>query len=427
MQGCKHRGCTEYRHLSRRQFMGVSAAAATAVGAPLWLPRVAFADGAMDRDVIITVFLRGGADGLTMCVPYADSNYYKLRPTLNIPRPDSGSPFACSDLDGFFGLPKSMTGLRTAYNMGDLLFVHATGTTDESRSHFQAEYVMEIGKPLDPSLFTGWLGRHLMSSAPTDPNAMLRAVGINSALQRSLAGGPLALPIPDLSDFGIEGWDQTLNERMAAIGAMYAAGPIALRANAANTITTFNMLQTIDFEHYTPANEAVYPDTWFATSLKSTAALIKAGIGVEAIAVDLGGWDTHADQQPREGYMADLMQELADTLGAFHADMAADATKNYLVVVMSEFGRICFENATGGTDHGHGGLMICMGNHIDGGRVLTQWPGLDKEQLFQRQDLAITIDYRDVLAEIVQYRLGNTNLDTVFPDYTPTFRGVTEA
>lgn len=425
MHSCKQRGCNEYHNLSRRQFIGVSAATAAAVGAPMWLPRVAYAGTPTDRDVIITIFLRGGADGLTMCCPHGDNGYYKRRPTLNIPRPDSGSPDACTDLDGFFGIPKPMKNLKQAYNQGDLLFVHATGSKDESRSHFQAEYVMEIGKPLDPSLFTGWLGRHLMTSAPTDPNAVLRAIGISSALQRSLSGGPLALPIPNLSDFGIEGWYATVEERMAALGAMYAEGPVELRVTAENTITTFNLLQAIDFESYTPSNDAEYPDTWFGYSMKTSAALIKSGFGIEAIAADLGGWDTHADQQPRQGYMADLMQELADTLGAFHADMKGDSSKNYVIVVMSEFGRIVWENGTNGTDHGFGGVMMLLGNNIDGGRVLTDWPGLDEDDLFQGQDLAITIDYRDILAEIVQYRLGNSNLTEVFPDYTPIFRGVT--
>ncbi|HRK34009.1 MAG TPA: DUF1501 domain-containing protein [Candidatus Hydrogenedentes bacterium] len=425
MHRCKQTGCTEYRHLTRRQFIGVSAATAAAVGAPMWLPRVAYAGTSTSRDVIITIFLRGGADGLSLCVPHGDDDYYSLRPNLNIPRPDSTSEFACIDLDGFFGIPRTMRGLRDAYNAGDLLLVHATGSLDESRSHFQAMNVMETGKPLDPSLFTGWVGRHLMSTAPLNPNAILRAIGINSALQRSLAGSPLALPVPDLSNFGLDGWEETMDERIAVLAASYAAGSVALQANAANTITTFEMLEAIGFETYEPSNEAQYPDTYFGTSLKSSAALIKAGIGVEAIAADLGGWDTHAEQQPRQGYMANLMQELADSLGAFHADMAADSSKKYVLVVMSEFGRIAYENGTGGTDHGHGSTLICMGNHIDGGRVLANWPGLGDDELFQGQDLQITIDYRDILSEIVQNRLGNTNLSAVFPEYTPIFHGVT--
>lgn len=420
-------GCTEYRHLSRRQFFGISGTVAAALGAPLWLPRVAFAEGESDRDVLIAIFLRGGADGLTMVVPHGDDNYYIHRPTLNVPRPDSSSEFACIDLDGFFGLPKPMRRLRDAYNAGDVLFVHATGSIDESRSHFQAMNVMETGKPLDPTLFTGWIGRHLMSVAPSNPNAILRAVGISSALQRSLSGSPLALPIPNLADFGLDGWEETTDERLAVLAASYAQGPLALRTTAANTITTINTLQAIGFSEYTPANGAVYPDTYFGSSMKSVAALIKSGIGVEAVAADLDGWDTHADQQPHQGYMADLMKELSETLAAFHADMAADTSKRYVVVVMSEFGRVVRENGTAGTDHGFGGVMICMGGGIDGGRVLADWPGLAHEQLFQSQDLQITVDYRDVLAEIVQNRLGNPDVTTVFPEYTPTYRGVTTA
>jgi uncharacterized protein (DUF1501 family) len=307
-----------------------------------------------------------------------------------------------------------------------LLIVHACGSPDDSRSHFQSMTVMETGKELDAALFTGWLGRHLASTDAANPNAILRAVGINDALQRSLSGSPLALPIPDLADFGLDGWEVTMQERLQTLGASYAQGPSALRATAANTITTINLLDAIDFGGYQPGGGAAYPDTYFGYSMKSAAALIKADLGVEAIAVDLDGWDTHDDQGPREGWMAELMTELGDSLGAFHADLSAATGKNFVVVVISEFGRVVMENASQGTDHGHGGALLVLGNHIAGGRVLADWPGLGQGDLFQGQDLDTTIDYRDILAEIVQYRLGNPALSTVFPEYTPILRGVTE-
>lgn len=419
-------GCSEYKAMSRRRFFGVSAGAAAAVGAPLWLPRVAYAQEAGNRDVLIAIFLRGGCDGLSICVPHAEDAYYAARPTLNIPRPDSLDPNRAIDLDGFFGIPQSMGALLPAYNAGDLLIVHACGQTDETRSHFEAMNYMEVGKPRDPSIFTGWIARHLLSTAPLNPNSILRAIAINSALQRSLAGAPLALPIPDPDEFGLAGWDGTAAERLEALEKSYRKGELVLRATVENTMRTIGVLESIDFENYAPGGGAVYPDTYFGYAMRSAAALIKADLGVEAVATDLGGWDTHDGQQPRQGFMANLMQELAESLAAFHADLDAAGTVNYSLIVYSEFGRTFRENANGGTDHGHGNAMLVLGNHIAGGRVLADWPGLGPEDLFQGQDLDVTIDYRDILAEIVQYRLGNANLQTIFPDYTPAFRGVTE-
>ena len=422
----KHTGCSEYRTMDRRHFLSASGAAAVLMSAPAWLPRVAYAQSAdTSRDVLITIFLRGGCDGLSVCVPFGDDHYYTARPTLNIPRPDSGDPFAAMDLDDFFGLPPAMMPLMEAYLAGHLLFVHACGQQDETRSHFDAQNFMELGKPRDPGLFTGWIARHLLSSAPVSPTTVLRAISMSSALQRSLAGSPLALPIPDPADFGLDGLPGTEAERLATLEKSYAKGSIALRAVAENTLTTIGLLDAIDFENYVPGNGAVYPASPFGKSLKSAAALAKAEIGVEAVTIDLGGWDTHDAEEPREGYMANLMQDLASTLAAFHADATAGNGINFTVAVMSEFGRVVKENANKGTDHGHGNVMIVLGNHIAGGQVLSVWPGLAPENLFQGQDLDVTIDYRDILAEIVLNRLNNGNLSSVFPDFTPTIHGIT--
>lgn len=420
-------GCTEYRSLSRRQFLGTSSAAAAALmSAPSWLPRVAYAQNEnTSRDVLITIFLRGGCDGLSLCVPFADDDYYTARPTLNIPRPDSGDPFAATDLNGFFGLPPAMNPLVEAYGAGHLLFVHACGQQDESRSHFDAQNFMELGKPRDPGLFTGWIARHLLETAPMNPNTVLRAISMSSALQRSLAGSPLALPVPDPSQFGVDGLPGTEAERLATLEKSYAAGPVALRAVAENTLMTIELLKAIDFANYVPGNDAAYPAGEFGNAMKSAAALMKAEIGVEAITLDLGGWDTHDAQEPREGYMANLMLNFASTLAAFHADLTAGNGVNFTLAVMSEFGRVVKENANKGTDHGHGNVMLVMGNHIAGGQVLSNWPGLAPGNLFQGQDLEVTIDYRDILAEIIQNRLNNPNLNAVFPGFTPSIHGIT--
>jgi uncharacterized protein (DUF1501 family) len=422
---CK-KGCPEFHQLSRRRFLGLSAGAMAAIAGPAWLPKVSLAASASSRDALVSIFLRGGADGLTLVVPHGEDDYYRRRPTLAIPRP--GQAGGALDLDGFFGLPPAMAALREAYDDDALLLVHATGLTDPTRSHFSAMYFMEVGQPTPPTnLFTGWLARHLSTTAPASPNAPLRAVGLGYGVPRSLVGAPNTVPVRDLGDVGLAGDGDTVAGRKRALEAMYATAPDPLlRAAAQNTTRTIDLLAEIDFAGYLPAGGAEYPENDFGTALKSTAALLKADVGVEAATIDLDGWDTHEEQGSQDGAMFDLMQTLAQGLAAFHKDLFTSGRSDVVVTVQSEFGRNLYENDSRGCDHGHGGAMIVLGGSVAGGRVLTQWPGLHDDQLFEEQDLQITIDYRDILAEILTQRCGNTNIKAVFsdPTYTPTVRGV---
>ena len=420
-------GCREYHHISRRGFLGWGGGALTAMALPTWLPKVVMASSEnSSRDVIISLFLRGGADGLSLVVPHGDDAYYDLRPNLAVPRPDSSGSLRALDLDGFFGLPPAMASLAPAYQNGDLALVHAVGMPQTSRSHFDAMNVMEIGQLSPGNLASGWLGRHLQTTAPTQSEALLRAVGIGFGLPRTLAGAPQALPIDDLAGFELDGAPGTLGLRRAAMEAMYAEVPGILGESARNTFRTVDLLQQIDFVNYQPSGGAVYPQGEFGESLRSTAALIKAQLGVEAVGIDVGGWDTHDFQGPLDGDMASLMEQLADGLAALHQDLEASSCDNYVLVAMSEFGRNAFENGSLGTDHGHGGAMMVMGGHIAGGQVIHQWPGLGPEQLYEQQDLAITLDYRDILSEILSQRLDNADIRAVFgdPSYSPVERGV---
>lgn len=421
--------CREYQEISRRRFVGISAGVVAGAMAPGWLPRVVYAQSEnTSRDVIVSIFLRGGADSLSMVVPHGEDNYYDSRPTLAVPRPDSSAANRVDDLDGFFGFSPSMAPLREAYDDEALLVVHACGLKDPTRSHFDAMRFMEAGQGgAAPSVQTGWLGRHLQSTAPSSQDAVLRAVGIGPGLQRTLSGGPLTMPIADLADFGFEGRGATAKDRRAALEELYAAWDDPLRTSADNTMQTVNLLKRIGFQGYRPKGKARYPDDEFGYSLKSAAALIKADVGVEAVAVDLSGWDTHEYQGNLEGHMEYLMMSFAESLGAFHKDLFASGRKDVSIVVMSEFGRNVRENGSEGTDHGHGGMMLALGGGIAGGRVLTDWPGLNDGQLYENQDLEITIDYRDVLVEILERRVGNPNWRAVFPDssYRPKAHGVT--
>jgi uncharacterized protein (DUF1501 family) len=429
-------GCNEYNELSRRQFItdaaGASGLAMFAASFPSWLPKVVLAESYdSSRDVIISIFLRGGADGLSLCVPFGDANYYTSRPTIAIPRPDSTQTTTRGiALDNFFMFPKAMQGLVPAYQSGNLLVVHATGSVDPSRSHFDAQKFMEVGKPRDPSVVTGWLGRHLASVPPMRTDAPLRALGFASGLQKTLIGAPKTLPISDPATFTLGGASATRTERSNWLKSEFGSSPEPLRSSALDALNTLDLLRLINFTGYTPANGAVYPTSSFGRAMRSAAALIKADVGIEAAQIDVGGWDTHSAQDPVNagGQMYNNMQGLANALGAFHADVIAGTqTTNVTVVVISEFGRNVRENSAQGTDHGRGNCMFVMGRNITGGRVFAfSWPGLAKENLQDGQDLKVTLDHRDILAEIVKNRLGNQNVGLVFPDYVPTFRGVTK-
>lgn len=427
--------CREYLQVSRRRFMQAAGVVAAAAAAPAWLPRVAFAQGGTGatRDVIIQVYLRGGCDGLSVVAPYGDNAYYALRPTLALARPDDAGAAAdrkCLDLGQHsgvaFGLHQSLGALMPAYQDGQMLIVHATGLDNDTRSHFDAQRWMEQGVNPDPLAGTGWLGRHLQSVAPLTPGSSLRALAVSDTIQQTLAGAPSAVAASDPANVGFAGsWDSA-SARLATLNSLYASVNDATKNPALSMLATLNQLDAIDFESYQPAGAAQYPENdWFAYGLKATAALIKAQVGVEAVALDVGGYDTHADQGNFGGeYFYSILRSLGDSLAAFMADLNA-SNVNFTIVVMSEFGRTAAENGSRGTDHGHGNIMLALGPGIAGGRVLTQWPGLSPGNLDSSGDLRNTIDYRDVLAEIVQQRLGNANLASVFPGYVPTFRGVT--
>jgi uncharacterized protein (DUF1501 family) len=421
-------GCREYRELSRREFVGTAAGLSSAMFFPEWLPKVVLAQTyASNRDVIVSIFQRGGVDGLNLVVPFADPAYYTGRSTIAIPRPDANVPAnqKVTALDNFFGFAPAMTPLLPAFASGNLLAIHAAGQSYVSRSHFDAQRFMEVGKPADPTIVTGWLGRHLALVPPMRTDAPLRALGLSSGLAKTLVGAPQTLPIANPASFTIGGSGSTAAARQAVIAADYADAPPPLNASALAAVNTIALLQAVNFEQYAPMNGAVYPNSSFGRALKSVATLIRADVGIEAAQVDIGGWDTHASQGGVVGALATLSSDFATSLAAFHADVIATNAR-VTVVVVSEFGRNARENGSQGTDHGRATTMFAMGQGIAGGRVLVNgWPGLARENLEAGQDLKVTTDYRDVLAEIVQNRLGNPAVDQVFPGWTASFKGVT--
>ncbi len=422
------KACREYEELTRRGFITSAASSAVQHLLPKWMPRVTRGPMSSTRDVLVTVFMRGGADGLSLCVPHGDPDYYRLRPTIAVPQPGSSSSNRAKDLDGFFGLAPAMQPLLTPYKNGHLAFVHATGSTDGTRSHFDAMTFMEVGKPHDPTLFTGWVGRHLQTVSPAMAGSLVRGMSLTYGMARTLSGGPLSLALHDPGNYHLPGEGQNRQDIETFLKNLYSKYSDPLKTASLIAMDTADLLSTIDFANYKPDGGAVYPDEDFGHSLKAAAALIRAQVGIEAIHVDIDDWDTHTNQGVFEGHMFGRMKLLADSLSAFYTDMFAKGSPKLTLVAMSEFGRNVGQNAGEGTDHGHGNAMIVMGGAVNGNKVYRTWPGLHEDQQFEGQDLAITTDYRDVLAEIVAKRLENpTGLASVFPNYTPTYHDIVHA
>ena len=420
--------------VSRRLFIRNGGVTLATVGlapvfGPAFLRRTAFAAepvmSAGGRKTLVCLFQRGAVDGLNMIVPHGDPDYYTLRPTLAIPRTGAGGN-SVVDLDGFFGLHPALAPLKPVYDAGHLAVVHACGSPDSSRSHFDAQDYMESAVPGDKTVTNGWLARTL-AACPEDRAKVtpLRAVSMTSILPRSLHGDLDALAIPNLATFGIGG--RRDNPIAAGFEKMYAGenGDV-LHASGREAFEAIRMLKRVDPRKYVPSGGAIYPRGGIGESLKQIAQLIKAKVGVEVAFADCGGWDTHVNQGGAQGQLATRLAELGQALAAFHMDLG-DAMKDVLLLTMSEFGRTVRENGNGGTDHGHATSFLMMGGPVKGGKVYAAWPGLAPDKLNDGRDLAMTTDFRDVFAEAAVRHLGAANLKAIFPKFAASperFKGL---
>jgi uncharacterized protein (DUF1501 family) len=398
--------------------------------APMWLARAA--DGSSPRKkVLVAVFQRGAVDGLNVVVPFGEKNYYALRPTIAIPAPKAGAESAI-DLDGFFGLHPSLAPLKPIYDANRLAIVHAVGSPDPTRSHFDAQDYMESGTPGRKATTDGWLNRALPPSADIRKSPV-RAVSLGPSLSRALRGHNEAVAINNLNEFKVSDADgaTTFESMYASIFDKSTLDKSTLdkmlSGTGRETFDAVKLMQSIQSQPYTPASGAKYPGGRLGQSLMQIARLIKADVGLEVAFADVGGWDTHVNevgQTPGAGQLANLLGNFGQALAAFHQDLG-DRMEDVAVVTMSEFGRTARENGNRGTDHGHANVMFAFGGAIRGGKVYGEWPGLAPEQLYENRDLALTTDFRDVLGELVAKHLGNAQLAGVFPEYTqPRFRGL---
>jgi uncharacterized protein (DUF1501 family) len=379
-----------------------------------WMPRLAFTpkNSAPRGDTLVVIFLRGAADVLNIVVPHGEDAYYGLRPTLGIPRPDDRkSKLRALDLDGFFGFHPALQNLLDAWNEKQLAIIHACGAPDESRSHFKAMELMERGVDDAKGPASGWIGRHL-ATLDTGNTSPLRAVGVGEMPQRSLSGTVPVSALRSITDFHLNGDARVAAQMRSALDTLYAGGD-AFSVLGQDTLGILDILQKLD---PTKTPESRFPNSAFGLALQQVSMLIKADVGLEVAAIDLGGWDTHFAQGSTEGQMANLIRDLGDGLSAFHAAMR-DHLHKLTVVTMSEFGRRASENGSLGTDHGHGSMMMVLGGNVLGGRVHGEWPGLESGQLVGPGDLAVTTDYRDVLSEVLIKRLNNPALADIFPNY----------
>ena len=412
MRGC---ACT------RRSFMKGSALALFAAGSfPRFLLRTAYAEGRAARPkILIAVFQRGAVDGLSMIVPHGDTGYYGARGSIAIARPVRGSSETTVDLDGFFGLHPSLDPLKALWDERRLAVVHACGSPEPTRSHFDAQDYMETGTPGLKSTSDGWLARGLRAK-PARSASAFRAVAIGPQLPRILRGDAGAVAMTTLGAFDVK---QDMAHGMGAAGgkggfeAMYEKGVSdLLYGTGRETFEAVKMLKAAGAERRQPEHGSQYPNGHFGQSLKQIAQLIKADVGLEVAFADVTGWDTHARQGNERGQLALRLSDFAKGLAALDRDLG-DRMADVVVLTMSEFGRTVRQNGNGGTDHGHGTAMLVLGGPVRGGKVYGRWPGLQTDQLFQGRDLAVTTDFRHLFAELGSRHLGIPSTAPVFPGF----------
>ena len=419
--------------MNRRFFLKSTGIALASIGvslsAPSYLERAVMAQmrdriTGGRRKTLIAIFQRGAVDGLNMVVPHGERNYYDLRPSIAIPKPQASNADAAIDLDGFFGLHPGLNSFKPLWDSRRLAIIHSVGSPDNTRSHFDAQDYMESATPGVKSTADGWLNRYLQSKSDPD-RSLFRAVSMTQTMPRILQGKSPTLAISNLADFTIRAgrasaslqggfediYDQTVNDVLGGTGK--------------ETFEAINFLKKVNPGQYKPENGAQYPRTPFGNSLLQISQLIKAGVGLEVAFTDIGGWDTHVNEGNSRGQLGNLLQQFSAGISALYTDLG-QRMDDVVLLTMSEFGRTVRENGNRGTDHGHANAMFVVGNGVRGGKVYGQWPGLKSEQLYEGRDLALTTDFRDVFGEIARKHLGTNDLRAVFPGYSASeskFRG----
>ena len=408
--------------LTRRSFLRRALGASSLAFGCTRIQRLGFATdsaAAAGRDLLVTIFLRGGCDGLGVLAPVDDVSYLAAR-GAGLRVMEKGERAGIALKRAYAGhdwrLHPAAAPLHELYAQGDLALIHACGLTNGSRSHFDAQDMMErgIADQKNLGLGTGWLTR-LLDTLPD--TSLLPGLAAAGTLPASLLGSSRVAAISSLQDFNYYG-----DERQLKVLRLLQTPGSALTESGMHMLNLMAEIAKMlpkkangDIADYVPAKDAHYPDHDFSQPLKTVAQLAKMEVGLQVAAIDYGDWDTHTGQDYR---LKDLIENLAKPLHAFYQDLS-NLPQRVTVVVMSEFGRRLKANDSGGTDHGHGNLMMVLGHGIKGGRCLGTWPGLENDQLDQHADVAITTDYRQVLSEILQSRMRGADVAKVFPGFKP--------
>ena len=396
---------------------------AAALGMVGWLSNKTAFSQALIRpeqsgEVLVSLFLRGGMDGLNAIVPHGDDDYYRARPGISIAKND------VVDLDGFFGLNPSLRALYSPFLDGNLAIVHAVGSNDHTRSHFEAMNTMERGLPdLHQNIGSGWIARLLDSRSEPNPSP-LRAVAFSNVMPDALRGATGAVAIESLQQFRLQVREDAQQRKLLA--KLYETGSDEVSIAGRETLQVLDTLENLNPSSYKPEHGAIYPASDLGAALRQVAFLIKNDIGLEVACLDKGGWDTHVAQGATVGWLSSMLDDLGNSLAAFAKDMGRDLSKVTLVV-QTEFGRRAYENSGLGTDHGRASAMLIIGGNVIGGKVFSKWPTLNPAALDGPGDLKVTTDYRSVLGEILKKRLSGVDLATVFPGFDYSELGLIRA
>jgi uncharacterized protein (DUF1501 family) len=399
--------------MARRDFIRgaavLSAAGIMLFGPHAWAARAVGGDP--NRKRLVVIFLRGAVDGLNVVVPYGDEAYYEERPTIAIPR--AGGDSAVINLDGHFGLNPALASIMPMWRDGTLAFVHACGSTDPTRSHFDAQDYMESGKPGAKNTSDGWMNRVLaampgshgpteaVSLGPVVPRILSGRMPIaNVALGRA-AARPLPMDNPKIEE---------------AFDRLYDGGDPISRAYQEGRVARRKLLAELEQDMTQANNGAPSPDG-FSGDTARLAHLIQRDPAIRLAFMALGGWDTHVNQGSVNGQLTNRLKPLGEGLASF-AQQLGPAWDDTVILVISEFGRTLHENGNGGTDHGHGNVMWVMGGPVRGRRVCGRWSGLAPAALYQERDLAVTTDFREPISQILGAHLGlpAAQLDRIFPN-----------
>ncbi len=401
---------------SRRIFLRQGGLALLSLGfAPSFVSRLA-AESPERRKLLVVVFQRGAVDGLNMVVPHGDADYYRARPTIAIARP--GSSDGAIDLDGFFGLHPRMPALKPLWDNKSLAVVHASGSHDTTRSHFDAQDYMESATPGVKSTKDGWLNRCLAGTGNREPGAAanpLRGVALTRQMPRALQGSAPALAIGSTDDFAVADM-----RARTSFEELYEAAQQdkQLRGTAGDAFDAMKVLARKTAGAYRPANGAAYPRSPFGQAMQEIARLAKSDVGLEIAFAESTNWDHHVNEGAASGQIATRLDDFSSGVAALATDFG-DRMSDTIILTMSEFGRAVAENGSRGTDHGHGNAMFVIGGSVKGGKVYGKWPGLGVNDRFEGRDLAVTTDFRDVFSEIAAKHLGSDRaaLSRTLPGY----------